>query len=151
MTKKIFRSICLAALIVFFSSLVLIMGVLYDYFSDTQLDQLKMQTSLVSQGIANEGIHYFEGMNFDHYRITWIDADGTILYDSTSNTDTMENHLERKEIRQALSDGYGESDRYSATLMERSFYFAKRLPDGSVVRLCTTHGTVFIQIGRAHV
>lgn len=144
MTKKIFRSICLAALIVFFSSLILIMGVLYDYFSDIQLDQLKMQTSLVSQGIANEGIHYFEGMNFDHYRITWIDADGTILYDSTSNTDAMENHLERKEIRQALSDGYGESDRYSATLMERSFYFAKRLPDGSVVRLCSTHGTVFI-------
>lgn len=144
MTKKIFRSICLVALIVFFSSITLIMGVLYDYFSDLQMHQLHLQTDLAAQGVANEGIGYFNGLDPQHYRITWMNQDGTILYDSASDTAAMENHLEREEIRQALADGHGESDRYSATLMERSFYSAKRLPDGSIVRLCATHGTIFI-------
>ena len=142
MTKKIFRSICLVALIVFFSSVTLIMGVLYEYFSDLQLNQLRLQTDLAAQGVANEGIRYLNGLDLQRYRITWMAQDGTILYDSVSNT--TENHLEREEIRQALMDGHGESDRYSATLMERSLYSAKRLPDGSIVRLCTTHGTIFI-------
>ena len=144
MTKKIFRSICLVALLVFFSSLVLIMGVLYDYFSDVLLHQLKVQTNLISQGVSNEGIRYFDGLYEEHYRITWMDASGKILYDSQSDSAAMENHLEREEIRQALAEGYGESDRYSATLMERSFYSAKRLDDGSILRLGTTHGTIFI-------
>lgn len=144
MTKKIFRSICLVALLVFLSSLILIMGVLYGYFSDVQFEQLKIQTNLLSHSVAHEGIRYFDGLNFEPYRITWILPDGTVRYDSRSDTASMENHLERTEIREALADGYGESDRYSATLMERSFYCAKRLDDGSVLRLCATHGTIFI-------
>lgn len=144
MTKKIFHSICLAALIVFFSSVMLIMGVLYEYFSDLQLNQLRLQTDLAAQGVANEGVRYFNGLDLQRYRITWMAQDGTILYDTASDTSSMENHLEREEIRQALADGRGESDRYSSTMMERSFYSAKRLPDGSIVRLCTTHGTIFI-------
>ncbi|MDE7312785.1 MAG: PAS domain-containing sensor histidine kinase [Eubacterium sp.] len=144
MTKKIFRSICLVAMIVFLSSVVLIMGVLYDYFSDLMLAQLKMQTNLISHGVSKEGIRFFDGLDDEHYRITWMDAAGTILYDSQSDYTAMENHLEREEIRQALEEGYGESDRYSATLMERSFYSARRLDDGSIVRLCTTHGTILI-------
>ncbi len=144
MTKKIFRSICLVALLVFGSSIALVMGVLYDYFSDVQLHQLKIQTNLVSQSVAHEGIRYFDGLDPEPYRITWIRPDGTILYDSRSDTASMENHLERTEIRQALTEGYGESDRYSATLMERSFYCARRLDDGSVLRLSTTHGTIFV-------
>ena len=144
MTKKIFHSICLVALIVFFSSVMLIMGVLYEYFSDLQLNQLRLQTDLAAQGVANEGVRYFNGLDLQRYRITWMAQDGTILYDTASDTSSMENHLEREEIRQALANGRGESDRYSATIMERSFYSAKRLPDGSIVRLCTTHGTIFI-------
>ena len=110
MTKKIFRSICLVALLVFFSSLVLIMGVLYDYFSDVLLHQLKVQTNLISQGVTNEGIRYFDGLYEEHYRITWMDASGKILYDSQSDSAAMENHLEREEIRQALAEGYGDID-----------------------------------------
>lgn len=144
MTKKIFRSICLVALSVFFASVILIMGVLYDYFSKIQLNQLKAETNLIAQGIINEGIGYFDGLHTEHFRITWMNAAGEILYDSESDTSAMENHLERQEIRQALADGYGESDRYSATLMERSFYSALRLEDGTILRLSTTHGTIFI-------
>ncbi len=144
MTKKIFHSICLVALIVFFSSVILIMGALYSYFSDIQKKQLSMQTDLIAKIAANEGIRYLDEFVPDPYRITWIRPDGTVLYDSSSDTGHMENHLKRTEIRQALENGYGESDRYSATLMERSFYCARRLEDGSVLRLSATHGTIFI-------
>lgn len=144
MTKKIFQSIFLAALIVFAASLVLIMGALYSYFSDIQLQQLKLQAGLISQGAARDGAHYFDGLDLGNYRVTWIQQDGEILYDSQSDSAAMENHLERKEIKQALLNGYGESDRYSATLTQRSFYAAKRLDDGSVLRVCATHGTIFV-------
>lgn len=144
MTKRIFRSICLVALLVFFSSIALIMGVMYDYFSKVQQNQLKMQTALAAQGVAHEGMYYFDRLDSGNCRITWISRSGDILYDSQSDTASMKNHLEREEIRMALENGYGESDRYSATLMERSFYSARLLDDGSILRLSVTHSTIFI-------
>lgn len=135
MTKRIFRSIWLVALAVFLASLVLIMGMLYTYFTQVQRDQLKSQTMLAAQAAAHEGIEYFEGLDIPDCRITWIDADGTVLYDNRSQIDVMENHMEREEIREALETGYGESARYSVTLTESALYSAQRLPDGTVLRL----------------
>ena len=135
MTKRIFRSIWLVALAVFLASLVLIMGMLYTYFTQVQREQLKNQTTLAAQAAAHEGIDYFEGLDMPDCRITWIDTDGTVLYDNRSEIGVMENHMEREEIREALETGYGESVRYSATLTESAFYSAQRLPDGTVLRL----------------
>lgn len=143
MTKRIFRSICLVALGVFVSCLALFMFVLYNYFSDVQENQLKMQTDLVAQAVANEGSEYFDGMDASEYRITWIGTDGDVLYDNKSDSDEMENHLEREEVKEALTKGSGESSRYSDTLMERYLYSAKRLPDGTVIRLSVSHNTIF--------
>lgn len=142
MTKRIFRSICLVAFSVFTASILLFMLVLYQYFSEVQVNQLRMQTNLAAQGTVNEGEKYFEGLDVRDYRMTWIDADGTVLYDSRSEPDEMENHFERKEIRQALSEGVGESARYSATLMERSIYCARLLPDGTILRLSIAQNTL---------
>lgn len=139
MKKSIFRSICLATSSVFLASLILIMGVLYNYFSKGQQSQLKTQTGLVAQAVEREGISYFQDFSPQGSRITWIAPDGSILYDSNRNTDQMENHLDREEIKEALSSGYGESTRYSTTLMERQLYAARRLSDGSVIRLSATH------------
>ncbi len=135
MTKRIFRSICLVAITVFLASILLIMGALYNYFSTIEQAQLKMQTNLAAQGVTNEGIDYFKNLDISNYRITWIDADGMVLYDSESNSSQMENHLEREEIKEALSTGYGESKRYSETLFKRYLYSAKKLPDGTILRL----------------
>lgn len=135
MTKRIFRSFCLVAGIVFLASLLLIMGVLYDYFSGMQRASLKQQIALAAQGIASCGTAYCDGLKADGLRITWIDASGKVLYDSDSDAASMENHLERAEVREALKQGYGESSRYSSTLMKRQFYAAQRLDDGTVVRL----------------
>ena len=141
MTKRIFRSICLAALGVFLSSAVLFMGVVYDYFSGVQHDQLRMQTQLAAQGAANEGSRYFEGLEVEGFRITWIGAKGEVLYDSASDSAEMENHMERDEIREAFAGGSGESSRYSVTLLERAIYCAERLPDGTVLRLSMAPNT----------
>lgn len=142
MTKRIFRSISIVALSIFVAAVVLFMGVLFDYFSTVQRNQLKMQTTLAAQGVANEGADYFEGLDINNYRITWIDSDGKVLFDSKSNSSKMENHFQREEIKQALENGYGESSRYSSTLMERSFYSAELLPDGTVLRLSISQNTI---------
>ena len=142
MTKRIFRAICIVALSVFVASILLFLLVLYNYFTGVQWDQLRMQTELCAQGVTNEGLAYFDGLPVNHYRITWIAADGQVLYDSKTDSEEMENHLEREEIREALKDGWGESSRYSSTLMERSLYAAKCLPDGTVVRLSVAQSTI---------
>lgn len=142
MTKRIFHSICLVAFIVFFASVILIMGVLYEYFSNVGQAQLNMQTTLAAQGVANEGIGYFRGLEVADYRISWIDADGTVIYDSEFEPAAMENHLDREEVQEALSTGYGNSRRYSDTLMKRSLYSAQKLDDGTILRLSVSQNSI---------
>lgn len=144
MTKRIFRSICFVALTVFLASVILIMGILYEHFSNVEHAQLKMQTNLAAQGVANEGIAYLHDLKITDYRISWIDAEGTVLYDNMSDTVELENHLEREEIQQALLTGYGESSRYSDTLMERSLYSAQKLADGTVLRLSISQNSILV-------
>lgn len=146
MTRRIFRAVCTAALTVFVVTMVLIFGALYSYFSGVQQKQLGNETALAVQGAEQMGADFFEGLPVSGYRITWISADGTVLYDSASDSGTMENHLERKEIQEALASGHGESSRYSATLMERSLYCAQRLTDGTILRLSVAHGSVLLLV-----
>lgn len=146
MTRRIFRAVCTAALTVFVVTMVLIFGALYSYFSGVQQKQLGDETALAVQGAEQMGADFFEGLPVSGYRITWISADGTVLYDSASDSGTMENHLERKEIQEALASGHGESSRYSATLMVRSLYCAQRLTDGTILRLSVAHGSVLLLV-----
>ena len=141
MTKRVFRSIFLASLAVLLAAVVLILGALYTYFSDVQAEQLRLQTALVAHALETEGVSYFDSLDTSDRRITWIAADGTVLYDSRSDSGVMENHLER-EVKAALATGSGTSFRYSDTLMERYIYTAQRLSDGTVLRLSAAQNTV---------
>ncbi len=134
MSRKIFTAIWGAALAVFLASLVFIMGVSYNYFTGVQMKQLHAETALAAQGVTLSGTDYLDGLSGD-CRITWVAADGTVLFDNEADASRMENHLEREEIRQALETGTGEARRYSPTLADRQLYAAQRLPDGSVLRL----------------
>ena len=122
--------------------MVLILGALYTYFSDVQAEQLRLQTALVAHALETEGVSYFDGLDTSDRRVTWIAADGTVLYDSRSDSGVMENHLEREEVKAALATGSGTSFRYSDTLMERYIYTAQRLSDGTVLRLSAAQNTV---------
>ncbi len=144
MTKRIFRTVFVVAISIFIASAVLFMTVLYDYFSGIQQNQLRMQIDLALQGVEDEGLDYLKNLNIKDYRVTWIGTDGKVLYDSISEADEMENHFEREEVKEALSEGYGASSRYSSTLTQRYLYGAKRLPDGTVIRLSVTQNSLLI-------
>ena len=142
MTKKIFRSVLLAAAVVLLASVVLIMGALYDYFTAVQKNQVRDELTLAAGAVETGGTAYLQALADENCRLTLVGADGTVLYDSDKNADTLENHASRAEIRDALAIGYGESVRTSATLLERTIYCAKRLSDGNVLRISVSHATV---------
>lgn len=144
MTKPIFRSICAAALSVFLITFSLIMWALYGYISTMQQSQLDQQTELAARGVEQSGMEYLEGLSLGKYRITWIDGEGEVLYDNKSDSESMDNHLEREEIQEALASGHGQSSRYSSTLMERYLYSAQRLEDGTVIRLSVAHSSLVL-------
>ncbi|HNW05213.1 MAG TPA: ATP-binding protein [Oscillospiraceae bacterium] len=143
MTKRIFRSIFLVASVVLLASFLIIMGVLYEYFTNMRENELKVEAALAAHGVENEGFSYFEGLSAENYRLTWVAADGTVLYDSEADAATMENHAGRKEIKDALKSGVGESERASETLAEKTLYCAERLSDGTVLRVSVRQYTVF--------
>ena len=143
MTKRIFRSIVFAVLLVLLAAVTLIVGVVYGYFTQVQQSQLRVETALAAHAVANEGMAYFEKLDGTmDCRITWIAADGTVLYDNRSASESMVNHLAREEVAQALATGYGQSTRYSDTLLQQYVYAAERLPDGSVLRLSASRQSV---------
>ncbi|HGA3426660.1 TPA: ATP-binding protein [Streptococcus agalactiae] len=143
MTKKIFRTTLSATLGIVLVTILMIMGFLYNYFNHIQREQLRTQTALASQGISFEGKDYFENLKTSNVRITWVDNKGQVLYDTQSDAKHMKNHANRQEIKEAIKSGYGESTRWSATLIEKSIYAAQRLNNGTIVRLSVAQQTIF--------
>ncbi len=142
MTKKIFQSILLVAGCVLLASLLIIMGFLYDYFGGVEENQLRDELSLAAAAVEDGGTDYLSQLTADRCRLTWIAADGSVLYDTKTNAESLENHASRAEDSQALAAGTGESTRYSSTLMEKTVYYAQRLDDGTVLRISISRATV---------
>ena len=142
MTKKIFQSILLVAGCVLLASLLIIMGFLYDYFGGVEKNQLRDELSLAAAAVEDGGTDYLSQLTADRYRLTWIAADGSVLYDTRTDAESLENHASRAEVSQALATGIGESTRYSSTLMEKTMYYAQRLDDGTVLRISISRATV---------
>ena len=144
MTKRIFRAVCISAVTVLCASIILIMGVLYGYFNDVRKNQIKAELSLAKNAVETEGVSYLENLKNEStdYRITWIDKSGNIIFDTQSNSENMENHLEREEVKEAFANGSGESERYSSTLTEKMMYCAELLDDGTVLRISVSQLTV---------
>ena len=141
MTKKIFKSILIVAGTVLLASIVIIMGCLYEYFSNIQKDKLADELDIAASAVELYGTDYLKNIDSERYRITWIQADGKVIYDTKAGADSMENHADRQEVKQALAEGEGSSSRYSDTLMEKTSYYARLLDDGSVLRVSTTYAT----------
>lgn len=118
----------------------------YYYSKDSQINQLKNEMQLVSRGVELEGIDYLDDLELGEFRITWIKTDGSVIYDSAADTSSMENHLEREEIKQAIESGYGESSRYSNTMLQQYIYVAQKLDDGTIVRLSTTQNSIWYML-----
>lgn len=144
MTKKIFQSIMLVAGVVLIASIVLLMGCLYNYFSGIEKRQLEEALTLASRGVEKNGQDYLDGLDSSRYRLTWVSNNGAVRYDTQADSTNMDNHAGREEIREALESREGISSRYSTTLLERTLYYARRLEDGTVLRISTSHATAWV-------
>ena len=137
MTSKIFRSTVLVAVIVLLCSLGVVMGVLHNHFTQVQVEQLKDELSLAVTGTEQYGNAFLENVEADRFRVTWVDTDGTVLFDTQADQTIMENHADREEIREAMETGFGSAVRTSATMTEQTYYEAQKLKDGTVLRIST--------------
>ena len=135
MTSKIFRAAVLVAVIVLFCSLGTVMGVLYGHFTGVHVQQLKDELSLAVTGTEQYGNAFLENIEADRFRVTWVDHDGTVLFDTKVDQTNMENHADREEIQEAFAAGSGSAVRTSATLTEHTYYEAQKLKDGTVLRI----------------
>lgn len=142
MFKKIFRSSLLTAMIVLLASIFLIMGILHGIFESQLEDQLQKETAFVATAIENEGISYFDNLSKDGDRVTLIDKDGTVLADSQVDVSKLENHGDREEVKQAETEGRGQSVRYSSTMTEKTVYYAQRLDNGQILRISADQFTI---------
>lgn len=151
MTSKIFRSTILVAIIVLLCAISIILGVLYNYFDGVQMGQLRDELRLAAVGTEESGLAFLERLDSAHFRVTWVAADGSVIYDTHADASDLENHADREEIQEAFDTGTGEDFRYSNTLLERTAYEAKRLSDGTVLRISTSQRTLMILlVGMLH-
>lgn len=146
MTRKILKSILTVAMVVLLASLLIITGVMYQYFGNIQKSQLNDELHLAATATEQLGKSYLNRLNSKQYRLTWIDSDGEILFDSHAEAETMENHANREEIKEALDSGKGSSMRYSATLTEKTIYESIRLSDGTVLRISVSSANIIALI-----
>lgn len=143
MTGKIFRSTVVVAVVVLLCSLGIVIGVLYNHFTGVQVQQLKDELSLAVTGTEQYGNAFLENVEADRFRVTWIDTDGTVLFDTQVDQSAMENHADREEIQEAFENGSGSAVRNSSTLTEQTYYEARRLHDGTVLRISTNQASAW--------
>lgn len=142
MTKKIFRSIVIVAASVLLASLVIISSCFYEYFGRLQRQEMKDELYLAATAVEHGGDDYLKNISSGHFRLSLIAKDGSVLYDTAADAESLENHGGREEVKQALESGEGESIRYSSTLLQKTIYCAKRLDDGRVLRISVSRATV---------
>lgn len=146
MIKRIFRSMLLVSAIVLALGFAMTMGILYQYFNGELKQQMKKEADYLAAGVELQGIEYLNEISGEQGRITLIDNDGEILYDSTADKAQMENHKDREEFTEAVEKGAGEAERVSKTLSEKTVYYAVRLSGGQVLRVSDTQYTVLALI-----
>ena len=141
MTGKILRSSYLVAVSVLLSCALLFFGVMYRNYEDQAFSQLRAEAAAICQGLGTQGSSYLDGFA-PADRVTWVKPDGTVLYDSAAPAENLPVHTGREEIDQALETGEGQASRYSQTLLQRTYYYARRAADGTVLRVSCTQNSL---------
>ena len=142
MTKKIFKSTMFVCTLVLAVGLAAVMGILYSNFDGQMRKELSKEAAYLSYGVEQQGVDYLKNTKDKSARITYIDKDGTVLFDNEADVSEMKNHSDRIEFQKAEKYGAGESSRYSDTLSEKTIYYALRLKDGTVLRVSGTQDSV---------
>ena len=135
MTAKIFRNAFLIGFTVLLACILLFFFIMYSNYQAQAFDNLAIEAEHISEGMQICGGESYLSAVQSGERITWIAADGSVLYDNMADSSTMENHLQRPEVAEAFETGSGRSDRYSSTILENNNYYALLLKDGTVLRV----------------
>jgi len=141
-TKKIFRSILFSSLIAVILGLLMATFFTYKHFGSVQEQKLRGELRLAAAAVEECGEEYLQKLEVDELRLTLIAPDGKVLYDSKAEAESMENHAERKEVKEALLYGEGSSSRYSTTRLDKTIYHAIKLKNGEVLRISVSYSTV---------
>lgn len=135
MTKRILKSILVVSVAVLVMSTTLTMGILYRYFGKQIGKELRREAAYLAIAVEKEGMEAFESLPPEAERVTYIAEDGSVLFDSEADEDSMENHGQREEIKEASEKGFGTAVRTSDTLSKKTLYYALRLKDNSILRV----------------
>ena len=122
--------------------LAAVMGILYSNFDGQMRKELSKEAAYLAYGVEQQGTDYLKNVKDKSSRITYINKDGTVLFDNKADADEMQNHKNRTECQKAEKYGAGECSRYSDTLSEKTIYYALRLKDGTVLRVSGTQDSV---------
>ena len=128
-----------------------VIGITIIYYS---LFQKQVRAELSVSAKLLKDTHYFESVNIDideinlstdlsELRVTWIDEDGTVLYDNDASAELLSNHNDRPEIQEAFDKGSGEAIRKSDTMKKNTFYYAVLLDNGTVLRVATNAQSIW--------
>ena len=143
MTKRIFRSILLTAVLALLLTSALLVGTLYRVYETRISAELRMEAEYIVRALdmTQDDLGYFADLSSTN-RVTLIAPDGSVLYDSNADETRMDNHAQRPEVQSAWETGTGESTRYSDTLSEVTLYHARRTIEGNVLRIASTRSSV---------
>lgn len=142
LSRKVYRSCLLAALSAVLVCVGIFAGFAYNQVSRENTRNLQEEAAYIAHAVDLSGTAYLRTLTpAAGSRVTWIAPDGRVLYDTQVPASSMENHADRWEVRQALEEGAGQSSRYSDTLAERTYNYAVRISDGSVVRFSATQAS----------
>ena len=148
MKKRIFKSMSLLAIL----SIILTSLVLSVFFSgemyDAMKQQLRSEATYLAEAIESGGISYLQRVSVsNNTRITLISENGTVLFDNNiENESAAENHNQREEVQEARESGSGEAVRDSATIGQKTFYYALLLDNGQILRVSHTMHSLWLNI-----
>ena len=138
MKRRILTFSCAIAALAILLTTVLIFFAVYRISSENLRSSVRAVAEYISDTIEIYGADHLDALDVANHRITYIDTDGTVLFDNEVSAASMENHLNRPEVQDALANGYGECTRASVSWGERTFYFAQRTSSGCVLRIAAT-------------
>lgn len=136
MRKKIQRSMVMVLAVTLLLSYIILTLITYNRNLDTLEAEVRQEAKYIQAAINISGAEYLEEMDGVDWttRVTQIDENGDVLYDTRRDSSTLENHSGRKEVREALAEGEGEDVRMSDTVGQELYYYALLLDDGTVLR-----------------
>ena len=140
MTKRIYRGILLSSVITMLACLIFTIGIQYQMYDESTKDSLKDKAYIISLNSESGDLSEYADAK---ERITLITSSGKVLFDNKAIADKMENHLSRKEVKEALDSGEGYAVRRSETLGSKSCYYALKLKNGNILRISDDSLTVW--------